>query len=410
MLGFGLLTALSTSFGQTFFIALFLPHFQQSFSLSKSDFGLLYGVGTLLSALSLPWLGSRIDTANLPRYTGATLAGLAAACLLMALSPHFLALGLAILGVRLMGHGLLAHISQTVMAREFGANRGKALGIAGLGYPLGEALLPITFTLLLRALGWREAWLLVAVFIAGVLLPLVLRLLRAAPAPPVSELPGGAEVAPFSRKQILRDPRLYLTLPAVLVLPFVLTGLFLFQAPLAESKGWAYEWMAAAFAGFAISRAVCSLLSGPLIDRFSATRLLPFYMAPLVAGIAVLIVGQSPWAAFIYMILVGATTGASSNIASAVWAEFYGAANVGTVRSVSAALAVLSTAASPALMGWMFHLGATFDDMLWGAIVMTVLASAISLSVTPWGEPVRERLALAVARVNVPRWDDRAGG
>ena len=144
LLGFGLVTALSSSFGQTFFISLFLPYFLTDFGISKGDFGFLYGLATLGSALCLPYLGSRIDSLDLRRYTGLTLFGMAAAALLVAVAPHVALLGLGIVGLRLTGQGLMWHISQTVMAREFTASRGKALGIAGLGYPLGEAFLRAT--------------------------------------------------------------------------------------------------------------------------------------------------------------------------------------------------------------------------------------------------------------------------
>ena len=61
LLGFCLVTALSSSFGQTFFISLFLPFFVRDFGITEGDFGLLYGACTLASALCLPFLGARID-------------------------------------------------------------------------------------------------------------------------------------------------------------------------------------------------------------------------------------------------------------------------------------------------------------------------------------------------------------
>ena len=46
LIGFGVLTAFSTSFGQTFFISLFVPQFLQSFGLGEATFGILYAVAT----------------------------------------------------------------------------------------------------------------------------------------------------------------------------------------------------------------------------------------------------------------------------------------------------------------------------------------------------------------------------
>ncbi|MBI4906255.1 MAG: MFS transporter [Acidobacteria bacterium] len=380
LLYFGLMTALSTSFGQTFFISLFLLQFQAAFQMGKGEFGLVYGAATLLSAFLLPFVGGSIDGADLRRYTRATVAGLALSALVVAVSVNVWMFAAGLLGLRLLGQGLLGHISQTVMAREFGFNRGRALGVAGIGYPLGEAVLPIVTALLLRLIPWRGVWLLVALIAGFVLLPVVLRLLRDQVSSDRTEDPSDAAgVADLDRRLLWRDRRIYLVLPSVLVLPFVLTGLFLYQAVLAQSKGWAFEWMAAAFAAFAVTRGLSSLAIGPIIDRFTATRLLPLYMLPLAGGLIILVTGNLPFVAFLYMVLAGITAGASGSIASAVWAELYGAGNVGRVRSVAAALVVFTTAASPALMGWLFQLGVPMKQMLIGAAWMIGLAAAAGL-------------------------------
>jgi MFS family permease len=382
LLAFGLLTALSSSFGQTFFISLFLPYFMVDFSLSKADVGFLYAGSTLLGAVCLPYLGGRIGELELRRYTALTIAGLAGAAFLVALAPHVLLLGVGILGLRLTGQGLLGHISHTVMAREFIGSRGKALGFAGLGYPLGEAVLPIACALALGFVPWRVVWVIVGAIALALVLPAALRLLRHPSGQPDSSvqeaLRNGHDNLP-PRKSFFRDVRLYLAMPATLMPSFVLTGMFLYQAPLSEAKGWAPEWMAAAFAGFAISRALSSLAIGPLIDRYSAIRLLPVYGLPLGLGLLLLQLSSSPWVGFPYLLLAGMTGGANGAISSAILAEMYGGSNIGRIRSFTSMLGVLSAAASPAVMGALFYYEVAFDAMLLGAAGLTVLTSLIGV-------------------------------
>ncbi len=380
MLSFGLLAAFSTSFGQTFFISLFLPSFEGDFQLGKSGFGFLYGSATLASALLLPWIGGAIDRVNLRRYAMGTVAGLAMSALALSLAPNMWVFAAGLLGLRLCGQGLLGHISQTVMARDFDTDRGKALGVAGIGYPLGEGVLPIVFALLLRGVDWRWVWFGVALFAGGVLLPVMLRLLAGHSSKlPHADSPGYQPASSFDRSQLWRDRRIYLVMPSVLVPPFVLTGIFLYQAALAEAKGWSLEWIAGAFSAFALTRALSSLAIGPVIDRLSATRILPVYMLPLTVGLIVASIAASPWLAFVYMVLAGLTAGASGSVASAVWAELYGGENVGRVRSLASAFAVVAAAASPPLMGGLFTLGVTLPQMLAGAAGLVILASLISV-------------------------------
>lgn len=381
ILAFGLVTALSSSFGQTFFISLFLPYFMADFELTKGDFGFLYGACTLLGALCLPRLGSHIDKLDLKRYTTLTIVGLAAAALTVSTAPHVALLALGIVGLRLTGQGLLGHISQTVMAREFGASRGKALGVAGLGYPLGEAVLPIACTLGLQFLPWTAVWQLVAAGAIVLILPLALGLLanangqtEAAHFPAPAPLRGAAGPTTFGR-----DWNTYLAMPSLLTPPFVFTALFLYQVPLSEWKGWDPSWVAAAFAAFAICRAFATIVSGGLIDRFSAVGVFPFYLLPLGAAVALFAWAGQPWMAFPYLMLIGVTAGANAAIGSALWAELYGPEHLGRIRSVASSWTILGSAASPMLIGVLFRYGFGFEHILLGSFAMVAVSTASAL-------------------------------
>ncbi len=148
---------------------------------------------------------------------------------------------------------------------------------------------------------------------------------------------------------------------------------------MSEWKGWEPGWMAAAFSAFAVSRALSSLGIGGLIDRFSAVGLLPFFLLPLGAAVALVRWADQPWMAFPYLMLVGVTAGANANIGSALWAELYGVEHLGRVRATASSLAVLGAASSPALIGALFHYGFDFDHLLLGALGVVVVTSTSAL-------------------------------
>ena len=77
---------------------------------------------------------------------------------------------------------------------------------------------------------------------------------------------------------MLRDPRFRLILPALLASPFISTGVMFHQVHLAVTKGWALEWLAACYLGYAGAKVIGSLLMGPLVDRFTAVRLFPMVL------------------------------------------------------------------------------------------------------------------------------------
>jgi len=401
LLAFGLVTALSSSFGQTFFISLFLPFFMEDFGMSKGDFGLLYGLCTLTSAACLPYLGGRIDALDLRRYTAWTLGGMATAAFVVGFSPHVALLAAGIVGLRLTGQGLMGHISQTVMAREFTASRGKALGFAALGYPLGEAVLPLLCAVALQFLPWKAVWFAVGIGAIVVILPLALGLLARPPARTEASMDeqasGAAPAAADPGRDFLRDPRLYLALPVLMTPPALMTVLFLYQVPLAEFKGWAPEWMAAAFAAVAAARALTTLAVGPLIDKYSAAALLPVVTLPISLSALLLLNAQTPWVVFPYLMLVGLTAGSCSSTGSALWAELFGTHNLGKVRGVASAMAIFSAASGPAAVGLLFRAGFGFEHVLAivAAIPLLTSCSGLALALRQGAVPGVGRLARA---------------
>ncbi|MEX2602726.1 MAG: MFS transporter [Gracilimonas sp.] len=381
VLSFGLSFTFFSSFGQTFLISLFVPFFLTDFNLSNAAFGSIYSGATLASAAILPYLGKYIDVLPIGRYSLYVAFGLLAASLTMAFSWHIAFLFAAILMLRLAGQGLSGHTAETAMARYFNLQRGKALSISSLGYPLGEGMLPVAVAALLAVVSWRTSWGLIAAIIGFVFIPYILFVLRKTEIEnknqAVKESSESSETENSNAyKFIFSERRFWLILPAVLIPPFWATALFLYQVSIAEQLGWTAAIIASAFIFFAGARIVSSLSIGPVIDKYTAKTIFPFYILPLGAGLLTAFFHPGIWSAFVYMALFGVTMGFGSTTKSALWAELYGEEMIGTVRSLFASVMVFSTAASPFLMGWMLDINIGMESILLFAFV-TVLAGSL---------------------------------
>lgn len=398
LLAFGLSFAFFSSFGQTFLISLFVPWFLVDFAISNGEFGIVYATATLGSALLLPWIGGWLDRMNLIPFTLAVVSLMALSAFLLAVSAHLAVFLVALLGLRLAGQGLSSHASVTAMARYFRSSRGKALSVSSLGYPIGEGILPFLAVASLALIGWRQSWLLVGASALLLFAPLLVFLLkrsgvdldprRHAQSRHASSLARGdtkslSENRNWTRRRVLRDYRFWFVLPAVLLTPFWTTGLILYQGSIAASKGWSLALMASAFLGFALARVVFSLITGGAIDRFSARHVFPFSTLPLAAGIAFLLLFDGAWVAYVFMSCLGITTGISGTAKSSLWAELYGIRNLGAIKAMLASLMVLSTAASPVLVGLVLDGGRGIDGLLIAAILSVVVGAALALKVLP---------------------------
>ncbi len=395
LLTFGLAMSFASSFGQTFFIGAFGAPLQAEFGLSSGQYGGLYSLATLASALVLAWSGRWIDRMPLARFSSLVLLALAAACWLMASASSVLWLGLAFFALRQAGQGLSSHTSMTSMARYFEAGRGRALSVAAMGFPLGQAFLPALAVVATAAVGWRQTWVLSGLLVALALLPLMRWLLRArgaelAPDPdpaPAPALPAGGSIElpghAWTRGQALRDPRFWLVLPAAIGPGFILTGVFFHQVFIAGAKGWDMALWTGFFVVFSACQIGASLLAGLLIDRWSARALLPFFLLPMGLGLVLLALAGGNWLAPIFLALVGLTAGLSMTLGGALWAELYGVVHLGAIRSAVSSLGILGTAASPVAMGALIDAGVGLPAIAWGAagyVIVAILGVLIGLN------------------------------
>ena len=390
LLLFGLSLTFLSSVGQTFLVSLFVPGFLREFAFSEAEFGVLYAVATLTSALLLPWFGQWLDRTSLHHFTWGVVMLLAGSAFLIAAARHVAVLALALTGLRLAGQGLSSHTALTTMARHYHAARGRALSVSSLGFPLGEGVLPLLLVGSIGFLGGRATWVVIG---AAVLLfgPFLVRLLQrsgveldprvAAHPAPAAPAAGNPDAPAWGRREVLRDPRFWLVLPLKLLPPFWITGLFLYQTTIAGLRGWSLPLMASAFLAFALTRVGVTVAAGPAVDWFSARRLLPVTVLPLGFAMGLLWLGGGVWVAYAFMTLLGATLGLSGAVHTAFWAELYGTRHLGAIQSMQTALMVLSTAASPVVVGLVLERGAGLDGLLAAGVVSVVVGALLALRV-----------------------------
>ena len=350
-LGFGLLLTFTSSAGQTYFIGMFGPEIRETFSLSHTEWGGLYLIGTLCSALILPWSGHLIDRVDLRLYVTVVVIGLAIACLSISVAPTVLLLTLSIFLLRQFGQGLTSFASITSMARYMTRGRGKAIAIASMGYSAGEAVLPFIAVLAIAAIGWRFTYLLTAICVLA-MLPAILWLLRDQHARHQTHIEGIAQensqgwssIPSKTRREMLTEARFYLLLPAVLAPSYILTALFFHHLTLAQSKGWSGLWVTGNYWVYALCSVLASLVAGPMIDKFTAVRVVPYYLTPMAIGLLMLVPAQNPIWVIPYMVFIGLNTGIYHTAINSLWAELYGLRYLGGIKSIIGAFGVFAPA------------------------------------------------------------------
>ena len=388
-LSLGLFLIFSSSVGQTFFISLFSGEIRNAFNLSHGMFGILYSVATLTSAILFFWLGKLTDQLNLTVLGLITLGILSGFSFLLSSAETLLILFLSLLGLRLFGQSMISHIAVTAMARWFSKKRGRALSIALMGHPIGEALLPSLITFFLFQYTWREIWVGIGTCIIIIFLPLVYWLGRHLKSNNHDSSDSGLTkskkklIDSWNRSQVLKDLRFYQVLPGLLASPFIVTGVFFHQIHLIETKSWSITLLASSYPFFALSVIGVTFGAGWIIDRFGTVHLLRFFLLPLAFGLILIAGTDKAFAIPIFMILMGASAGLATIVISTLWVELYGINYLGSIRSMFFSMVVLATSVSPALMGLLLDIGITLEIQFIIFAIYIFICSIIFAILTP---------------------------
>lgn len=392
LLLFGFLMAFASSAGQTFFISFFSAEFRTAFDLGHGGFGALYSAATLVSGFLLVWAGGLIDRIDLRVFAGVVLLGLTLAAGAAATASGPITLLIALFLLRFFGQGLSSHTAVTATARYVEPSvRGKAVSLATLGFPLGEAVWPLLAVVLIAAIGWRHTYAGVGGVTVLIFLPVALLLLwthgqrhadmmRRMAAGVVS----GEGMRQWTRREVMRDPAFLWTLVAVLAPSFIVTGVLFHQVYLTEVKGWDLTTFATGYIGYAVFQISTALITGPMVDRFGARRVAVVYLGPLALGLIVLASVDALWAGYVFLALCGVTSGASSTLLGTLWAEIYGVRHLGAIRALVTASSVVASALSPATMGWALDAGVSIEAIALACLAYILAGMVILVRLYGW--------------------------
>ncbi|MDC1258323.1 MFS transporter [Pelagibacteraceae bacterium] len=352
---FGFIFTFFSSFGQSFFLGLFNSSIRDALSITHGQFGSIYASATLLSSFILVWIGKKIDDFNILKFASYVIALLAVSCFLFSKISSVVFLFLSIFLMRLSGQGLMSHTATTTISRFFEKTRGRALSTTWLGLSLAEFILPLLIIFLLTFVDWRNIWIVISIFVIVVLPIITFSLVKnikldSRETVNLNDV-NTKEIKQWTRGEVLKDYRFYIICLTMLAMPSIATGIFVYQSFIVSSKDWGPYVIAQSFMVYSILSVITLFLSGFLIDKFTSRKLLIYMNIPLLFATLVLYYFNSPFSSYVFLGLIGVSNGLSNVLGSATWAEIYGVKYIGSIKALTTAFMVFSTAFGTALFG-----------------------------------------------------------
>ncbi len=363
---FGFIFTFFSSFGQSFFLGLFNSSIREALSISHGQFGSIYASATLLSSIVLVWIGKKIDDVNILKFASYVIIFLSASCFLFSKISSIIFLFVGIFLMRLAGQGLSSHTATTTISRFFEKNRGRALSTGWLGLSLAEFIMPVLIVFLLTFIEWRDIWVSISILVIIVLPIATFILVKEVKLDTREETKieeKNKEIKQWKRIEVLKDYRFYIICMTMLAMPWIATGSFVYQSFISSSKEWGPYVIAQSFMAYSILSVITLFISGFLIDKFSSRKLLIYMNVPLFFSTVVLYYFNAPLSSFVFFGLLGVTNGLANVLGSSTWAEIYGVKYIGSIKALTTALMVFSTAFGTALFGFLIDVGFSIEQI-----------------------------------------------
>ena len=278
--------------------------------------------------------------------------------------------------MRFSGQGMMSHTASTTISRFFTKSRGKALSTSWFGLSTSEFILPVLIIYLLTIYEWRDIWivisLIVILFLPIVSFFLVKNLNLESRETNNLENKGNNKIKDWKRIEVLKDYRFYIISANMLAMPWIATGTFVYQSFILESKNWGPYIIAQSFMVYSIMSVITLFVSGFLIDKFTSRKILVYMNLPLLLATIVIIYFNNPFTAFIFLGLIGISNGFANVLGSSTWAEIYGVKYIGSIKALTTALMVFSTAFGTAFFGILIDRGFSIEKI---AVISSIYIS-----------------------------------
>ena len=175
----------------------------------------------------------------------------------------------------------------------------------------------------------------------------------------------------------------------MLAMPWIFTGMAVYQSFISDSKLWEVYTIPKAFMVYSIASIITLFSTGFLVDKFTSRKLIPIMNIPLLLAMVVLFYGKQEISAYFFLGLIGISNGFGNILGSSTWAEIYGVKYIGSIKALTTAFMVFSTALGTAVFGILIDNGFTIENIAFICGSSIVISISILMLFRKTLEPVK---------------------
>jgi MFS transporter, OFA family, oxalate/formate antiporter len=371
-------------FGSAYTFSAFVGPLQKDFAASRAAVSLVFslagflyfGLGIISGPLADRWGSRRLAVIGM-LLTGI---GLASASAARSLTEVYLAYGLGV-GV---GVGCSYVPAVGAVQRWFAKHRGLASGLAVSGIGVGTLIMPPLASLLIAALGWREAYLVLGGLAAFVGVGMAL-MIENDPrdrglGPDGDPLPSGDETgrkAGAALGEAMRSRRFISLYTACLICSFGVFVPFVHLSPYAVDHGIGPSVAVLLLGVIGVGSTAGRFLLGGLADRIGRRRSLVTMFVGMALALPVWAFSTDAWSLAAFAFAYGVFYGGWVAVLPAVVMDYFGGRNVSGIIGVLYTSVAFGTLIGPSAAGLAFDMTHSYTVPILASVGANIIAAVI---------------------------------
>ena len=278
-------------------------------------------------------------------------------------------------GVSLVGP-LVVNVT---LSKWFVRRRGWAIALGSIGISLSGLITPVTMTQVVDSIGWRDGYVVLAVTMVVLLLPVAL-VMRRSPED-YGMLPDGDDPTDadheentraavrdaadsYTRTEALRTSGLWLLTLGFGLNLTAMSAILVHGIPFMTDAGFTRTEASLALAINGLGNLLSKFVWGWSLQRFEARHLSTGAFLSSAAGVGLMLVAtatESLPVLFIGFFAWGFGFGGTLPLGEFLWGEYFGRRHLGAVRSVGVPFTIIFGSAGPILVGLYFDTAGAYD-------------------------------------------------
>ncbi|MGI9601857.1 MAG: MFS transporter [Acidimicrobiales bacterium] len=373
--------------GQTIGVSAFIDSMIDDLGLTRSTISTTYLIGTLTGAVALPRIGRWIDRVGVRQSMATVALAFGCAIAFTGAVQNVVMLGVAFIGLRMLGQGALTLTGSTGVTLWFDRRRGRALAFNSMGSIAMLSLAPLIFAAVINTVGWRWAWVVLGVAVVVIVIPIALFAIIDRPSD-VGQVPDGRPVdegdtdhAVKSRTvaEAMRTPAFWALTSLTALMSGLITGLTFHNTDVLGARGLSEEQAAVIFIPQMVGGIAGGFVIGWLTDRVAPRPLLLFSGLALTGGITMALFATPGPMALTYGLVTGVALGSVSALGAALYPKWFGTDHIGSIRGTATSVGVAASAAGPLLLAVGNDVSGSYQPVVVAGATVTLVVTLVSV-------------------------------